>query len=206
MVVSRSGVRMVFPLWKKGTVGCGGDVAGILEEKGDREGPAGGDIDIESMEEAGPVFVYGRAAIRLRLEWTQVGEGERPGRKESCVLCLCLCVPVSVSVCVCVCVCCIFCLSLYMCLCVCIVCVVYSVLLSVLYVCVCPCVSVCLCVSVYVSVYVKTNRLHEGRGEKTKRGWTGLLLINRLLVARAAGCVLRCMHMCTFVRAFVRAF
>lgn len=66
MLVSRAVVRIVFPLWKE----QGGEAD---------DGDESNDPD-SSTAEAGPVFVYGRLGIRLRLEWTQMGEGgEKPG-------------------------------------------------------------------------------------------------------------------------------
>lgn len=64
VIVSRAGVRMVFPMWK-----------GRRENDDD----ARGEGEPEAAAEAGPVFVYGRAGIRMRLEWTDMAEGKRPG-------------------------------------------------------------------------------------------------------------------------------
>lgn len=64
VMVSRSGVRMLFPLWK------------APESEGGEEG--GGER--ESLVD-GPAFVYGRVGIKLRLEWTQIDE-KRPGKGE----------------------------------------------------------------------------------------------------------------------------
>lgn len=58
--MSRSGVRIVFPLWK--------------DPKD--EGKKGEEPD--PTMELGLMFVYGRAGIRVRLEWTEV-DGKRPG-------------------------------------------------------------------------------------------------------------------------------
>lgn len=60
VLVSRSGVRIVFPLWK--------------DPKD--EGKKGEEPD--PTMELGLMFVYGRAGIRVRLEWTEV-DGKRPG-------------------------------------------------------------------------------------------------------------------------------
>ena len=67
VLVSRAGVRMVFPLWKDPK-----DKDKKEEKEGDYEAP-----------DAGPVFVYGRASIRIRLEWTEI-DGKRPGAAREC--------------------------------------------------------------------------------------------------------------------------
>lgn len=64
VLVSRAGVRMVFPMWKERREIDGGRGEGETEA---------------AAADAGPVFVYGRAGIRMRLEWTDVAEGKRPG-------------------------------------------------------------------------------------------------------------------------------
>lgn len=51
---------MIFPLWK---------------DQGEE------DEDAEAATDTGPIFVYGRAGIKLRLEWMQMSEGERPGNE-----------------------------------------------------------------------------------------------------------------------------
>ncbi|CAB1120797.1 unnamed protein product [Ectocarpus sp. CCAP 1310/34] len=73
LLVSRAGVRLAFPLWPDPTTAAA--TASTAAQAGAEavEGEGGG-VDVEGE---GPMFVYGRAGVRLRMEWTQV-DGKRP--------------------------------------------------------------------------------------------------------------------------------
>ncbi|CAM9332600.1 unnamed protein product [Pylaiella littoralis] len=64
VLVTRAGVRMAFPLWADPAAA----IAAIAAEG------AGG---TREPDEYGPVFIYGRGGIRLRMEWAQA-DGNRP--------------------------------------------------------------------------------------------------------------------------------
>lgn len=75
LLVSRAGVRMAFPLW------ADPEAAEAAEGGGEGQGAeaAGGEeAGARHAEDGGPTFIYGRAGIRLRMEWAQV-DGNRPG-------------------------------------------------------------------------------------------------------------------------------
>lgn len=74
ILVTRAGVRMAFPLWADPAAAEA--AAGGEAEGGGAAAAAGGEAR-EADGGEGPVFVYGRAGIRLRMEWTQV-DGNRP--------------------------------------------------------------------------------------------------------------------------------
>ncbi|CAM9767500.1 unnamed protein product [Ectocarpus sp. 6 AP-2014] len=73
LLVSRAGARLAFPLWPDPTAAAA--TASTAAQAGAEaiEGEGGG-VDAEGE---GPMFVYGRAGVRVRMEWTQV-DGNRP--------------------------------------------------------------------------------------------------------------------------------
>eukprot|EP00903_Cladosiphon_okamuranus_P008733 g8365.t1 len=73
ILVSRAGVRMAFPLWADPAAtraGEGGEGDGA-------ETGGGGAARARQADDEGPTFVYGRAGIRLRMDWAQA-DGNRP--------------------------------------------------------------------------------------------------------------------------------
>lgn len=76
LLVSRAGVRLAFPLWPDPTAAAA--TASTAAQAGaEAIGGEGGGVDVDGE---GPMFVYGRVGVRLRMEWTQVDGNRPPGR------------------------------------------------------------------------------------------------------------------------------
>lgn len=71
-------MRLTFPLWPDPAAAAATTASTAAQAGAEATGGGGaegGGVDV--MGEEGPVFVYGRAGVRLRMEWTQA-DGNRP--------------------------------------------------------------------------------------------------------------------------------